>query len=93
MKEYVNYIGILAGVCTAISLLPQLFKIIKKKKAEDISYFMLFILITGLMGWTWYGIEKKDYPIILTNAFSVLVNLLIIVFTVKYKKTSNGPAS
>ncbi len=89
MKEYVSYIGIVAGVCTAISLLPQLVKIIKKKKADDISYFMLFILIIGLSGWTWYGIEKNDYPIILTNAFSVLVNLLIIFFTIKYKKSSD----
>ena len=79
------YLGIAAGVCTAVSLLPQLIKIIRKKKAEDISYFMLFILLTGLAGWIWYGIEKKDYPIMLTNAFSFLVNSLIIFFTVRYK--------
>jgi len=84
--ENTEYIGIAAGICTSVSLLPQLIKIIKEKKADDISYFMLAILITGLTGWVWYGIRKSDLPIILTNSFSVLVNILVIIFTAKYKK-------
>jgi MtN3 and saliva related transmembrane protein len=83
--EYSLYIGIGAGVCTAISMLPQLFKIIKDKKANDISFLMLFILLAGIAGWAWYGILKKDYPIIITNSFSLIVNVLIICFSLKYK--------
>jgi MtN3 and saliva related transmembrane protein len=75
----------LAGIFTAISLLPQLIKIIKEKKANDISYFMLFILLTGLALWIYYGILRNDYPIIITNCFSFMVNALVIVFTIKYK--------
>lgn len=86
MKEYSFYIGILAGVCTSVSLLPQLIKIIKEKKAEDISFVMLFILLTGLAVWVWYGIIKSDYPIIITNGFSFLVNSLVIFFAIKYKR-------
>jgi MtN3 and saliva related transmembrane protein len=81
-----GYIGIVAGVLTSISLLPQLIKIIKEKKADDISYFTLGVLITGVALWVWYGIEKSDIPIITTNAFSVLVNLLMIIFTIRYKQ-------
>ena len=51
MQGQTQVIGIIAGICTGISLLPQLFKIIKEKKADDISYFMLFILLAGLAGW------------------------------------------
>lgn len=86
MKDYTLYIGIGAGVCTAISSLPQLVKIIKKGKAEDISWLMLFILIIGIGGWIWYGFMKQDYPIIITNSFSFVINLLIIIFSIKYKK-------
>src|SRR5215203_2490161 len=81
-----SYIGIAAGICTAVSLLPQLIKIIREKKADNISYFMLFILVAGLGLWVWYGVIKKDYPIIATNSFSFLVNSLVIYFTAKYKK-------
>lgn len=80
------YVGIGAGVCTAVSLLPQLFKMIKEKKAEDISLYMLFVLLAGISGWIWYGILKTDYPIIITNSFSFIVNILIIIFSFIYKK-------
>jgi len=81
-----GYIGIVAGVLTSVSLLPQLIKIIKEKKADDISYFTLGVLVTGVATWVWYGVRKSDIPIIVTNAFSVLVNLLVIFFTIRYKK-------
>lgn len=85
MKNISIYIGIGAGICTAISLLPQLIKIIKNKKAEDLSLFMLIILLVGLAGWVWYGILRKDYPIIITNAFSFLINVMIIIFSAMYR--------
>jgi MtN3 and saliva related transmembrane protein len=86
MKEYSLYVGIGAGICSALSLLPQLLKIIQEKKANDISFLMLFILLTGLAGWIGYGILKSDYPIIITNGFSFCTNLLIIFFSLKYKR-------
>ncbi len=85
MKDYTSYIGIGAGICTGISMLPQLFKIIREKKAEAISFWMLAVLLLGLGGWIWYGALKNDYPILITNSFSVIVNTLIIIFSVKYK--------
>jgi len=85
-----GFIGIAAGVCTSVSLLPQLIKIIREKKADDISFFMLAILITGLGLWVAYGIAKTDYPIIITNSFSVLVNLAVIVCTIIYKRKPQG---
>ena len=90
MKDYSSYIGIGAGVCTAVSMLPQLFKIIKEKKADAISYWMLLVLLLGLVGWIWYGFLKEDYPILVTNIFSLLVNVLIIIYSVKYKEKKPG---
>ena len=86
MKDISLYVGIGAGICTSISLLPQLIKIIRTKEADDISYFMLFILLTGVGGWIVYGVMKTDYPIIITNSVSFMLNLVIIGVSVKYKK-------
>lgn len=85
MKDYQLYIGLFAGICTAISLLPQLLKIIREKKANAISYGMLAILMIGLITWIIYGCIKSDYPVIITNCVSLLLNILIVVFTMKYK--------
>ena len=88
MNHYSQYVGIVAGILTGVSLLPQLIKIIKEKKANSISFGMLAVLLAGLCGWIVYGVLKKDYPIIVTNSFSLLTNIIIVVFTAKYKDRS-----
>lgn len=83
-------VGISAGICTAVSLLPQLVKLIRDKKAEDISMIYLFVLLAGLMLWIWYGWLRKDLPIMATNTFSLMLNVVIIVLGIKYKKHPGG---
>jgi MtN3 and saliva related transmembrane protein len=78
-----------AGICTALSLLPQLLKMIRHKKATDIALPMLLILLVGLVLWIWYGILKKDWPIILTNSVSLAINVLIIGFRWYYLRGLN----
>lgn len=84
-----NIVGIAAGTLTSMSLLPQLLKIIKEKKGEDVSYIMLGILLLGLGGWVYYGTLKNDLPIIITNSFAILINLLIMLFKKLYEKNTS----
>jgi MtN3 and saliva related transmembrane protein len=79
-------IGILAGICTAISMIPQLIKIIRDKKAEDISVFSFVVLISGVALWILYGLIKHDLPIIYTNVFSFLVNVTVLILSLKIKR-------
>ena len=80
-----QWFGIVAGVMTAVSMLPQLIKIIKEKKADDISVIMLMVLIVGLGLWVVYGFMREDWPIILTNSFSFLLNLLVLTLRIKFR--------
>ncbi|MFC4687979.1 SemiSWEET transporter [Epilithonimonas pallida] len=79
-------LGLIAGGITSIAMMPQLIKVIKEKNAEDISVVMLLVLITGLSLWVWYGILQEELPIILSNGFSVLVNLILLVCCIIFKK-------
>ena len=85
--DIVQWVGIGAGLLTAFSMLPQLIKVIKEKKAEEISITMVIILIAGLSLWVAYGVLKEDWPLIITNSFSVLVNILLLIFRLKYSGT------
>lgn len=80
------YIGLAASIFTATSLLPQLIKMIKEKKANDISRLMLSVLFIGLGLWVWYGVRKSDYIILVSNSFSLLLNLGIVILSIRYKK-------
>ena len=82
----VQLIGLFAGVLTSISAIPQVIKIIKDKKVEDISIGMFLTLVCGIGIWVYYGILRDDWPVIITNAFSLLINLTILILYKKYKK-------
>lgn len=82
-----QWFGIAAGVMTAVSMLPQLIKIIKEKKAEDVSLLMLAVLIIGLGLWVVYGFMRQDWPIIATNSFSLLLNCVVLFFRLRYSGT------
>jgi MtN3 and saliva related transmembrane protein len=88
--ETTQIIGIAAGICTGVSLLPQLIKIYKEKKADGTSAGMLIILLAGLIGWVIYGVRKGDYPVIFTNAFSLLINIWIMILSLKFKKDQSS---
>lgn len=83
--QTITIVGLAASICTGTSMLPQLIKLIKSKKADDISYAMLTILMAGLALWVLYGFMKEDYIIIISNGFSFLVAALIVLFSVRYK--------
>lgn len=83
--NYINIIGLVAGIFTSSSLIPQLIKIIKDKKVEDLSIGMFSTLLLGVMLWIVYGVLREDLPIIITNGFSFLLNVAILVLRFKYK--------
>tara|TARA_A100000171_G_C2139729_1_gene153949 strand:- start:6870 stop:7133 length:264 start_codon:yes stop_codon:yes gene_type:complete len=81
-------IGILAGVFTTVAVIPQIYKAIKTNKVDDISPVFFSILLLGVGLWTVYGILKTDWPIMVTNGISFMLNatMLGIYITNKIKK-------
>ncbi len=78
-------IGIIAGVCTSVSMVPQLIKVIREKDVESLSPVMIGILLAGVALWVVYGIIMEEWPIILSNAFSVIVNITLLTCYFLYR--------
>ncbi len=83
---FIQLIGLVAGILTSLSLMPQLIKTYKTKKAEEISFVMLLTLLIGVGLWIYYGTLRSDLPIIITNSFSFLLNVILIGMRIKYRK-------
>ena len=84
--DHIVWTGLIASVLTTLAAVPQLIKIIKEKKAENISLLWIFILFLGLCGWIYYGILKKDMIIFISNLLAALINAGIAVSAIKYKQ-------
>lgn len=81
-----NILGLIAGALTSIASLPQVIKVFKTKNTDDLSALMLIILISGLSLWVWYGFKKHELPIILSNAFAAILNSILLICKLSFKK-------
>ncbi len=81
----IELLGTVAGLCTTVAILPQIYKSFKTKKTADISPVMYSILVFGLGLWCIYGIIKDDVPLIIFNGLGVAFNATLLVLYFKYK--------
>ena len=82
--EYIQIVGIGAGILTSVSMLPQIIKTFREKKVEDLSLVMILVLMSGVGSWIWYGVLRNDLPIIFTNCLSFFLNSVLLFFRFKY---------
>lgn len=83
--EWTTLIGLIAAICTTSSFLPQVIKILRSKRAKDVSLLMYTILTTGLFLWLVYGFILKDFPLILANSISLTHSLCVLLLKIRHK--------
>jgi len=83
--KFIEILGLVAGICTSSSLLPQLIKTIKEKKAQDVSVVMFIVMLVGNALWVYYGFDKSDLPIIATNFLALGFNIAMLVCKFKFR--------
>jgi MtN3 and saliva related transmembrane protein len=86
---YIDAIGIVAGFLIVCSFVPQLIIIIKHRSAKDISITMYIVLLIAQILWMVYGVLKYDFQVIITNAITSLLTILIIGFSIYFNSSSS----
>ncbi len=83
--NFVTILGLTAGTLTTYAFLPQLIKAWKSKSTKDISLGMFIILCAGILLWIAYGFSIKSFPVIISNAVTFILCMIILYFKIKYK--------
>ncbi|MGY5849015.1 SemiSWEET family sugar transporter [Salegentibacter sp. F14] len=86
--NWTDVLGLTAGFCTTVAVIPQIKKAWKTKKVKDVSPGMFTILIIGVFLWVIYGITQKDIPIIATNGVSLGLNGIMLYLMIRYRNTN-----
>ncbi len=85
--ELVDWFGYAAAICTTISFLPQVIKVIQTSDTQALSLSMYITFVIGITFWLVYGIFKGDVPIIAANVVTLILSSIILAMKVKnYKK-------
>jgi MtN3 and saliva related transmembrane protein len=82
-------IGLLAGFCTTLSLVPQLHRIWRAKSAHDLSLAMFLVFGLGVVLWLLYGIGIKSLAVVTANSVSLVLVVAIYSLAVHYEH--HGP--
>lgn len=83
--NWTDILGLVAGLCTTVAVIPQIKKAWQTKKVEDVSPGMFAILVIGVFLWVVYGITQNDLPIIATNGVSLGLNGIMLYLMIRYK--------
>jgi len=83
--NYITILGVVAGILTTISFLPQVIKAWKTKQTKDISMSMYSIFVIGVALWLIYGFAINDLPVILANAVTLVLAGSVLIMKIKYK--------
>ncbi len=78
-------IGLVAGLLTTLSFVPQVVKTWKSKSAKDLSLVMFLLYCAGVGLWTIYGVMINELPVILWNIITLVLALVILFFKIKFK--------
>lgn len=80
------WLGALALVTSCLSLVLQLIKTYKTKSASDLSLWMLLNFLLCSLAWVGYGVVTNDGLVYLTNLFTALCSLFLLLFKYRYRE-------
>ncbi|NOU16303.1 MAG: SemiSWEET transporter [Bacteroidales bacterium] len=83
----VEIIGIVAGVLSCTTFLPQVIKTYRSKSTDDVSLLMFIIAALGSALWLLYGILIQSFALTFTNVIVLVFSLIMLFFKVKYRES------
>lgn len=82
--DFINILGFTAATLTTFAFLPQVLQVWRSRSTKDISLPMLVTFIAGITLWLVYGLLVKAAPIYIANGVTLILNLTILRFKLKY---------
>jgi MtN3 and saliva related transmembrane protein len=87
-----KWFGVMGGVGTTTSFLPQVLKSLRSSSLEGISPLMLIIHFCGVSSWMVYGYLRNDPILVATNSIAaVLVGTIGVRYLLVYLKGKRLP--
>lgn len=89
-----DVIGTLAACLTTASFIPQVWLSFKTRDVSGVSLSMYSVFTVGVALWLAYGLLLSAWPVVIANAITLVLALLILGMKLKYgdKPGLSGPA-
>jgi len=82
-----DLIGFIGGAIVACSFFPQIVRVIKLKRAHEISPLFTSLMLVGCIIWTVYGFSLKLLPTMVFSMINTTQVALLVVLRYMYSRT------
>lgn len=79
-------IGFTAAFLTTVAFIPQVIKIYKTNKTNDLSLLTFISFTIGVFCWLIYGISLNSLPMIFANTITLILSIYILIKIIKNRK-------
>ncbi len=83
-----DWIGSLAAVLTTVSFVPQAWRTWRTRDVSGISLVMYAVFTVGVGLWLVYGLMLGEMPLIVANAITFTLALMILGMRICYGRSS-----
>jgi MtN3 and saliva related transmembrane protein len=80
----INTFGVIAGLCSMTSFVPQIMKILHERDASSVSLRMYAVTTVGFICWTIYGVLSNSWPVALANAVCLALVVTIVFLRLRF---------
>lgn len=84
ISDYTSLIGSTGAVFTTIAFIPQAYHSYKTRDLSGISLPMYSIFTCGVALWLIYGLLLNNWPLIIANAITLCLSILILILKIKH---------
>ena len=81
----IDWIGTIAAILTTASFFPQTWHTFRTRDVSGISMGMFVLLTAGVGMWIVYGVLLEAWPIIIANAVTFTLALMILWMKLRYR--------
>ena len=85
MNGWVDTLGFVAGTLTTVAFVPQVMRLRRVKRADDLSWWTFGAFTVGVVMWLAYGVTLGAAPIIVVNLVMLPLALAILFLKWRYR--------
>lgn len=82
----IEMLGHVAGACTTIAFLPQVWQVWKTRSASDISLGMYLLFVSGVAMWLGYGLLANAMPVVVANTLTLILAGAVLVMKLVFDR-------
>lgn len=72
------YVGYAATVTTVTTLVPQIVKVVRTRKSDDLAYSMILLNLASSALWCAYGVLEDQTPMVVAGSLTAASGLILL---------------